>query len=222
MTPDVPPATTLDAALERAGIALPADQRRQLADYCARLWDWNEKLNLTRHTTFDLFVDRDVVDALRVAEALEPIEQRVLDVGSGGGVPGIILAIMRPELDVTLSESMAKKARVLEDIVQGMRLPAHVYHGRAEQLLGEDYFDVLTIRAVAPLVKLCRWFAPHWGAMRRMLVIKGPAWVDERREAREAGVMQDLELRRVAEWPLPGTESQSVLLELRPRAEDER
>jgi 16S rRNA (guanine527-N7)-methyltransferase len=65
------------------------------------------------------------------------------------------------------------------------------------------------------LSKLLRWFAPDWDRFDRLLVIKGPAWVEERAEAREAGLLKQLELRKLAEYPLPGTTSQSVVLSIR-------
>ncbi len=214
------PSATLGEALAKAQISLPEDQIAQLDAYCRKLWEWNEKLNLTRHTDYDKFVQRDVVDSLKVAEQLTPGAQ-VMDVGTGGGVPGMIVAIVRPDVDVTLTESMAKKARVVGDMVHQLQLPATVHQGRGEELLGEDYYDFLIVRAVAPLKKLLTWFKPHWGAIGRLLVIKGPAWVDERRDARQAGLMHELNLRKVATWPLPGTNSESVLLAIWPRGDDE-
>ena len=180
------------------------------------LWDWNEKINLTRHTDYDKFVARDVVDALAIARHLGPSE-RVLDVGSGGGAPGIVLAIVRPDLSVSLSESVAKKARVLEEMVRGLGLSAAANHCRAEDLLAVRAFDTLTARAVAPLTKLLTWFEPYWGAFDRLLAVKGPSWVEERHEAREQSLMKNLQLRKLETWPLPGTDSESVLLEIRPK-----
>jgi len=220
LAPTAPVSPTLAEALDRHSIALPADQIVQLEEYCRRLWEWNEKLNLTRHTDYDKFVSRDMVDSLKLAAEL-PQDTRVLDVGTGGGVPGVILAIVRPDLDVTLTESIQKKARAVDNIVHGMNLPAIVHHGRAEELLGSEHYDNLVVRAVAPLVKLLRWFQPHWGSIGKLLVIKGPAWVDERHDARSAGLMNGLNLRRLASWPLPGTESESVLLGIWPKEDDD-
>jgi 16S rRNA (guanine527-N7)-methyltransferase len=217
---DLPPSATLAEALTKAQIELPEAQIARLDEYCRKLWEWNEKLNLTRHTDYDKFVLRDVVDSLKVAEQITE-GAHVMDIGTGGGVPGVIVAIVRPDVDMTLTESMAKKARVVGDIVHQMQLPAIVHHGRGEDLLTEDYYDFLIVRAVAPLKKLLTWFKPHWGAIGRLLVIKGPAWVDERRDARQAGLMHELNLRKVATWPLPGTNSESVLLAIWPRAEGE-
>src|ERR671919_480947 len=91
-----PESDTLAAALARHDITLPAEQAALLDRYCRLLWEWNEKLNLTRHTDYEKFVSRDLADSLELAKHLKPGEE-VLDVGSGGGVPGIVLAIVRPD-----------------------------------------------------------------------------------------------------------------------------
>jgi 16S rRNA (guanine527-N7)-methyltransferase len=143
-------------------------------------------------------------------------DERLLDVGTGGGVPGIILAIVRPDLTVTLSESVAKRSRVVGEIVRELGLGVAVQHCRAEDLLGHQPFDTLVARAVAPLAKLLTWLAPHWGAFERLLAIKGPSWVEERHEARQRNLFKGLQLRKLDTWPLPGTHSESVLLEIRP------
>lgn len=197
-------------------IALPEPQVRLLERYCALLWDWNTKLNLTRHTDYQKFVARDLVDSLTFAEFLEP-KERILDVGTGGGVPGVVLAIVRPDLDVSLCESVRKRARAVADIVARLGLSVPVYPVRAEQLLADHRFNTLVIRAVARLAKLLAWFRPHWHHFDRMLVLKGPAWVEERAEARHRGYMADLALRKLASTPLPGTQSESVLLQICPK-----
>jgi 16S rRNA (guanine527-N7)-methyltransferase len=204
----------LALALEQQGIDMPAQQLAQLDRYRRALWDWNEKLNLTRHTTVEKFVQRDVVDSLALEPFLEP-GQRVLDVGTGGGVPGMILAIVRPDLAMTLSESVAKRARAAEAIRDAAGVEAIVVHARAEQLLDDQVFDSVIARAVAPLAKILRWFEPHWDAIGQLLLIKGPAWVDERHGAREAGLLGQLELRRLVAYPIPGSDSQSVVLRVR-------
>jgi 16S rRNA (guanine527-N7)-methyltransferase len=208
-------ADSLAEALARHAIELPAAQVGRIDAYCKLLWDWNLKLNLTRHTNYEKFVTRDVVDSLVVARQLE-LDERVLDVGTGGGVPGVVLAIVRPDLTMTLCESVAKKARVVLQIVGDLGLPIAAHHCRAEDLLGHQPFDTLVARAVAPLAKLLTWFAPSWGAFDRLLVIKGPGWVEERREARQQNLFKGLRLRKLDTWPLPGTKSESVLLEIRP------
>jgi 16S rRNA (guanine527-N7)-methyltransferase len=211
-----PPDDNLSSALARHQIELPDSQAALLDRYCKLLWDWNSKINLTRHTDFEKFVSRDVVDSLAFARFLSP-QESVLDVGTGGGVPGIVLAIVREDLHVSLCESVGKKARVIADLVEKLGLAAPVLNARAEDILTEQRFDTLVIRAVARLKKLLEWFQPHWGSFNRMLVLKGPSWVEERGEARHYGLMHDLALRKLASYPLPGTESESVLLQISKR-----
>lgn len=210
---DPPASQSLEEALQRRGITLSDDQLARVGHYCALLWDWNSKLNLTRHTDFDTFVSRDVVDSLELAKLLSPGEE-VLDVGSGGGVPGVLLAVLRGDLDITMCDSVQKKARVLASIASELELPVAVHHCRAEQLLDDLRFDSVVARAVGPLWKILKWMEPHWASIGRLLLVKGPKWVDERAEARERGLLKNLELRRAAVYPLEGTYSQSVILQL--------
>jgi 16S rRNA (guanine527-N7)-methyltransferase len=208
------PEQSLPTVITAHQIELPAAQVDLLARYCELLWDWNTKINLTRHTDYEKFVARDLVDSLAFARFLEPNE-KVLDVGTGGGVPGVVLAIVRDDLKVSLSESVGKKAKAVADIVERLGLPIPVFHARVEDLLTQKRFDTLVVRAVARLRKLLEWFRPHWDSFDRLLVLKGPAWIDERGEARHHGLMHDLSLRKLASFPLPGTESESVLLQIR-------
>ena len=210
------PSENLTVALVRQGIQLPEAQIALLERYCRLLWDWNTKLNLTRHTDFDKFAARDVLDSLAFAEFLRPGE-KVLDVGTGGGVPGVVLAIVRSDLRVALSESTGKKARVVAEMVDQLGLSVPVLHARAEDLLDDQQFDTLVIRAVARLKNLLVWFKPHWASFGRLLILKGPSWVDERGEARHYSLLNTLALRKLKSYPLPGTESESILLQICPK-----
>ncbi len=206
----------LAAAMAEHGIELPLDRIALLDRYCATLWEWNARLNLTRHTDYQKFVTRDLVDSLAFSRFLAPGE-RVLDVGTGGGVPGVVLAILRPDLPIALCESVGKRARAVSDIVARLGLSTPIHESRAEDLLARIRFQTLVIRAVARLHRLLAWFRPHWDHFDRMLVLKGPAWIDERGEARHLGLLQGLALRKLASYPLIGTESESVLLQICPK-----
>ena len=215
-------AAALGVECGRLGIDVPPAAPPALAAYAARLWDWNGRLNLTRHSDVGRFVSRDVADAAAIAPLLARGE-RVLDVGTGGGVPGVILAILRPDLRVELSESVAKKARAVVAIVAEAGLVLPVHEGPAQTLVaargtGADRFDTLVVRAVAPLVKLLRWFEPLAASFGRLLVVKGPRWEEELAEARDSGLAKRVTVRRVATWPLRGTDNESVLLEVTARA----
>jgi 16S rRNA (guanine527-N7)-methyltransferase len=211
------PVDNLAAALARHEMEISHEHVRRLERYCGLLWEWNAKLNLTRHTDYEKFVGRDLVDSLAFAEYLTPRE-KVLDVGTGGGVPGVVLAIVRPDLSISLCESVGKRARAVEDIVARLGLDVPVYPVRVEELLSERRFDTLVVRAVAKLAKLLGWLEPQWDAFDRLLVLKGPAWIEERADARHRGLLRKLALRKLTSYPMPGTDSESVLLQISPKA----
>jgi 16S rRNA (guanine527-N7)-methyltransferase len=212
---------TLRDALRRYDMELPDEQVALLDRYCRLLWEWNEELNLTRHTDFDKFAGRDLLDSMQLGRLLAPGEE-ILDVGTGGGVPGAVLAIIRPDLQISLSESVGKKAQALKAIVRDLDLPTPVYHDRAEKVLEDFRYDALVARAVGPLWKMCKWFESHWHSFGRLLAIKGPKWLEERKAARERGLLKNVDLRKAAAYRMPGTQSDSVILRLsaKPLPED--
>ncbi len=211
--PAPPTEPTLAELLVAEGIALEPIQVESLDRYRQLLWEWNEKINLTRHTTMEKFVTRDVVDSLQLAQLLEQGE-RVLDVGTGGGVPGLILAIVRPDLKVSVCESTQKKARVVEEMVAELGLPVVVYACRAEDVLEMATFDTLVARALASMAKVLFWLKPHWESFDQLLLIKGPSWADERGEARHCNLLRHLELRKAASYQTPRTGAESVILKI--------
>lgn len=204
---------SLPAALAAIGIELPADQVAALDRYRELLWDWNEKLNLTRHTTFEKFATRDVLDTLELAKLI-PQDEEVLDIGTGGGVPGVILAIVRPDLQVSLCESVTKRAKVVEEIVDKLELKVPVHNERAEDHLEEFRYNTAVARGVAPLWKMLSWLDDRWDAVGQLLMIKGSKWAEERAAARERGLTKQLEMRKASEYTTPGSGAENVVLKI--------
>jgi 16S rRNA (guanine527-N7)-methyltransferase len=205
---------TLSQSLQRFGLILAdAMVAAKVEQYCEMLWRENESLNLTRHLDYDTFVARDLNDVLQVAGLLRDGES-VLDIGSGGGVPGLLLAILRPGLRVTCCESMAKKARVLERMAQELGIKCRICNQRAEALLARERFDACLARAVGPLWKICNWFQGRWSSMGRLLAFKGARWPDELVEARGHSSFNEVELRVAREYPMLGTESTAYILKI--------
>ena len=204
-------------ALAKHGIELADDQIEKLDGFCTVLWQWNEKLNLTRHTDYEKFVTRDLIDARQVAECLKPGES-VLDVGTGGGLPGIPLAILHPDIHVTVVDSVGKKIRAVDDIIRSLELPVVAYHDKVQHLLemGHEHYDTLLARAVGRMDEVLRWLEPHWGRFGRLLLLKGPRWSEERGQARHVGLLHDKRLRCLRRYPRSGADGESVLLEIRP------
>ena len=203
----------LKQTMELHDLELPEDQRTKVKHYCQVLWELNKTLNLTRHTTYDKFVTRDLYDTIQLAKLI-PEDKEVLDVGSGGGVPGVLLAIIRPDLKVTLAESVGKKAVALGQITEGIEVEVDVYHCRAEDLLVDFRFDYTTARAVGPLVKLGTWFEEVWPSVGKLLALKGPNWPEEKKVADESKMLDVVNLTVAAEYVTPGAEWKSYILEI--------
>jgi 16S rRNA (guanine527-N7)-methyltransferase len=98
-----------------------------------------------------------------------------------------------------------------------------VYGARGEELLEDFRFTTIVSRAVGSLTKICRWIEPHWVQVDRLLLIKGPKWVEERGEARHLGALKQLQLRCVARYPLgdgsnDSEQSEGVILQVWPKS----
>jgi 16S rRNA (guanine527-N7)-methyltransferase len=117
--------------------------------------------------------ERHILNCAVVTD-LMPEGSTVCDIGSGAGLPGIALAIRRPDLQVTLVEPLLRRTTFLELAVSTMELSnVSVHRGRAEELHGEAVFDVVTSRAVAPMERLARWSLPLVAGDGLFLAMKG-------------------------------------------------
>ena len=130
--------------------------------------------------------ERHLLNSVAVAELIEP-DARVIDIGSGAGLPGIPMAIARPDLRVVLVEPMLRRTEFLAEAIADLGLAVEVVRGRAEEPAVRARIaggDVVTSRAVAPLDKLARWSLPLLRPGGRMLALKGERAQDEVAEAR--------------------------------------
>ncbi|ATG56711.1 16S rRNA (guanine(527)-N(7))-methyltransferase RsmG [Brachybacterium ginsengisoli] len=117
-----------------------------------------------------------MVDGIRVAQ---PEATTLADVGSGAGLPGVVIAIARPDLQVTLIETMQRRTTWLEEVDADLGLGLEVVRARAEDLHGSRSFDVVTARAVAALDKLARWTLPLVADGGSLLAMKGSSAAEE-------------------------------------------
>jgi 16S rRNA (guanine527-N7)-methyltransferase len=140
--------------------------------------------------------DRHLLNCAVVAD-LVPAQCVLADLGSGAGLPGIVLALLRPEAEVLLVESMARRVAFLTECVQTLGLPrVRVIRGRAEDLAGEISADIVTARAVAPLGKLAGWAIGLCRPGGTVLAIKGASAPSEVSESRS--VLHQLGVRDLA------------------------
>jgi 16S rRNA (guanine527-N7)-methyltransferase len=125
---------------------------------------------------------RHLREAVHFAQSLPSGPGRVLDIGSGGGFPGLPIAIVRPDLRVELLDATGKKARFLRDVAEALGLEVVVHHGRAEDLARGSLagaFDLVTARAVAGLDRLIPWALPFLAPGGELWAIKGERWAEE-------------------------------------------
>lgn len=170
------PHEQLSAGIAALGLTLPAGAEEQLLAYLSLLGKWNRVYNLTAVREVERMVSHHLLDALAVIPFFQgegPDGLRVLDVGSGGGLPGIPLAIARPEWQVTLVDSIAKKTAFLRQAKTELDLAnLTVATSRVEDFRVETRFDVITSRAFSDLrefVTLTRHLlepAGRWLAMK--------------------------------------------------------
>lgn len=145
--------------------------------------------NLVSRRAREELEDRHVPECVALAGMLPQGAQRVLDIGSGGGFPGMVLAIVRPELDVHLLDSTAKKTTFLAEAAADLGVDVTVHTGRAEDLQRGDLagtFNVVTARAVAPLDRLVAWAIPFLRRGGVFYAVKGERWAQELEAARSA------------------------------------
>ena len=153
-------AAGLRAGVQALGLSLSADQQQRLLDYVALIQKWNKVYNLTALRDPADMLTHHLLDSLTAVAPLTRHTQgqamRVLDVGSGGGLPGVVLAICMPELKVTCVDTVAKKAAFVQQVAASLKLPnLRGIHARVESLSGP--FDVICCRAFASLPDFVNW-----------------------------------------------------------------
>ena len=150
---------------EKLGISVSSEQLESFEKLAELLVEQNKTMNLTAITDPDGIAVKHFADSISILSTFE-FEKgaKVLDVGTGAGFPGIPLLIMRPDLDLTMLDSTAKKLRYVADTVDSLGLNANVLHSRAEEAAQKpDYresFDIVCSRAVAALNILCEYCLP--------------------------------------------------------------
>ncbi|MBL8301972.1 MAG: 16S rRNA (guanine(527)-N(7))-methyltransferase RsmG [Ideonella sp.] len=206
----------LSRAAAELGLPMSHVQIEQLLAYVALLVKWNRVYNLTAVRDPSDMLRQHVVDSLA---ALPPLMRhlsagsgRILDVGSGAGLPGLVWAIAAPALSITCVDTVGKKASFMQQVVAELELPqARAVHGRVEDVsLGG--FDVVTSRAFASLADFTTLTREHLGPTGAWLALKGRHPDDEIR-----ALPAEIEVFHVEPLVVPGLDAERCLVWMRPR-----
>lgn len=205
----------LEAGAARLGLVLTDAKIQALLDFSRLLLRWNRVHNLTAIEAGEAFLTHHLLDSLAIVRPLCDRAAgrdavRVLDVGAGGGLPGVPLAICCPHWSITLVDAVQKKAAFLTQVALELRL-AHVSvrHARVETLAGQ--FDFITSRAFASLRDFVTWTHP--------LLAPGGAWLAMKArldDAEIAALPSDVRLNAVLPLAVPGLDEERHLLEISP------
>lgn len=172
-----------------AGSASLFGDRLELAErFAAMLTEHGVPRGLIGPREIDRLWERHLLNSAVLAELL-PQRSRVVDVGSGAGLPGVPLAIARPDITVTLLEPMARRVAWLQEVITELALPVEVARGRAEEAPVRERYaghDVVVARAVAPMERLVGWCLPLLRPGGLLLAQKGASAAEELERDRAA------------------------------------
>ena len=207
--------TALQADAAALGLSLAPETAERLLDYLALLAKWNAAYNLTAVRDPGLMRVQHLADCLAVVPALQRQRgigrpTRILDVGSGGGLPGIVLAAVEPAWDVTCVDAVGKKAAFVRQAAAELALPnLHAEHARVEALKGLP-FDVITSRAFASLADFAH--------LSRAQLAPGGVWMamkGQRPDGEIAALAGDIDVFHVEPLRVPGLDAERCLVWMR-------
>ncbi len=187
-------------------IPLDSAKLQQLSKYADLLCGWNEKINLTAITDPEGIAVKHFADCLYIFKYAEiPFGASVIDVGTGAGFPGIVMKIARPDIKLTLLDSLGKRVNFLNEVIEKLDLKDIVaVHSRAEDgaMHYRESFDIATARAVANMRVLCEYCLPYVKVGGSFIALKGSAAEIETKDAGNAIKLLGGELQSVKSYSL--------------------
>lgn len=204
----------LNAGLQAMALALSEAQKNQLLTYLSEFHKWNRAYNLSAVRDIDAMLDRHLLDSLSVLKYVQNrAPERLIDVGTGGGLPGIPLAIALPGCQVVLLDSAGKKTRFLFHVKTQLGLEnVTVEHRRVEQYRPDQPFDIVISRAFASLADMINGCEHLLSPEGLFMAMKGVYPQEELAEVE--GRVQLVDSHRLQ---VPGNDGERHLLELRLR-----
>ena len=198
--------------VNKLSIELNEKQVKQFIKFYEMLVEWNKVMNLTGITEYDEVVEKHFVDSLSIVNVVDMNDiHKVIDIGTGAGFPGIPLKIAFPHLEITLLDSLNKRIKFLNAVIDELGLDnIHTIHGRAEDFAKQtDYreqFDLCVSRAVANLATLSEYCIPYVEMDGLFVPYKSGEIAEELEQSKKAVHVLGGKIEDIVKFQLPGTE----------------
>lgn len=207
---------SLKEKVEKLGIELNDYQVKQFYNYMKLLIEWNKKINLTAIIDPEDIILKHFIDSLTIAKYINE-KDKIADIGTGAGFPGIPIKILNPENEMLLVDSLNKRIKFLEMVIQEDKLKnIKVLHGRAEEIghnkAYRGNFDVVTSRAVAKLNILLEYMLPLLKLGGKCICLKGPNIEEELEEARNAIKILGGQIDKIEQMELPYSDNRRNII----------
>lgn len=206
--------------VETLGLNVTEEQLKQLDTIYNTLVETNKTMNLTRITEKDDVYLKHFYDSLTLAKVYDLSKVNTLcDIGTGAGFPGLVLKIFYPNLEITLVDSLLKRVKYLNSLIDKLELTGiKAYHNRAEDIIKENKkFDIVTARAVSALPKLLLWTMPLVNKNGSFLAMKGN--VEEELElSKDIMKKHNWYVNKKESFTLPTKEDVRTILEIKNKA----
>lgn len=207
--------------LKELGIVLNDEQKRQFDSFYELLVEWNKVMNLTGITEYEEVNEKHFVDSLSITKAIDMnCVDNLIDIGTGAGFPGIPLKIAFPHLKVVLLDSLNKRIKFLNTVIEELELiDIETIHGRAEDFAKKkeyrEQFDLCVSRAVANLSTLSEYCLPFVAVNGSFVSYKSGDSEEEIQQAKHAISLLGGKVKNVDKFQLPGTDMGRALVEIK-------
>lgn len=209
----------LAKAFEQLNIPTDEEMLNKLIAYMEGVLSWNDKVNLTAIKDREEFISKHLIDSILCYNFPEYLNaERVIDMGTGAGFPGVPLAILNPDKEFLLADSLNKRIKIIRELTEELNIfNVNPVHGRAEEMARNkayrQQFDLSVSRAVANMSVLCEYCLPFIKKGGHLLAYKGPDAMAEAEGAKKAINLLGGRLDRIESVDLDGFDHHIVVIE---------